>query len=103
MNMGPAPAGLDQLQDLIQRTINLSVGGAFIVLTMMLVVAGIKYLTSGGEPKALNSANNTLTWALLGILFLAIGWLLLRLIAAFTGVEVTQFCLGFPPYCLWKD
>lgn len=94
------PAGLNQLQDLIQRIINISVGIAFIALTVMLVVAGIKYLTSGGEPKQLSSANNTVTWALLGMLFLVIAWLVLKLIQAFTGVQVTQFCIGFKPYCI---
>ncbi|MCL5784434.1 MAG: pilin [Patescibacteria group bacterium] len=97
---GPGPAGLQQLQELIQRLINLSVGLAVIALTVMLVVGGIKYLTSGGEPKAISSANSTLTWALLGFLFLILAWLVLKLIEAFTGVPVTKFCLGFAPYCL---
>ena len=94
--MGPGPAGLKQLQELITRVINLSVAIAFIALTVMAVYAGIKFLTSGGEPKSLESARSALTWALLGILFLAIAWLILKLIENFTGVSVTQFCLGFP-------
>ena len=94
--MGPGPAGAVQLQELIQRIINLSVGLAFIVLLIMLVVSGIRFLTSGGESKGLNQASKTLTWALLGILFLVLAWLVLRLIEAFTGVPVTKFCLGFP-------
>lgn len=92
----PGPAGLIQFQELIQRIINLSVGAAFLALTVMLVIAAIKFLTSGGEPKPLQSATQTVTWALLGILFLAIAWLILKLIEAFTGVQVTKFCLGFP-------
>lgn len=98
--MGPGAPGLDQLQQLIQRIINLSVGLAFVALLVMLIVGGIKYLTSGGEPKPLSSANNTLTWAILGIVFLVIIWLILLLIKAFTGVDVTKFCIGFAPYCL---
>ena len=93
--MGPNPAGALQLQELIQRVINLSIPLAFIVLTIMLIVTGIKFLTSGGEPKALQSASASLTWALLGIVFLVIAWLILLLIKAFTGADVTQFCLGF--------
>lgn len=100
------PAGVLQLQDLVQRIINLSIEAAFIILTIMLVVAGIKFLTSGGEPKAISSASGTITWALLGMLFLAIGWLILLLIKAFTGVDVTHFCLGFPgapTNCEWGE
>ncbi len=95
MDLGPNPAGALQLQELIQRIINLSVPIAFMVLTIMLIVTGIKYLTSGGEPKAIQSASASLTWAFLGIVFLAIAWLILLLIEAFTGAKITQFCLGF--------
>lgn len=98
--MGPEAAGLPQLQQLFQRLINLSVGIAFIATTIMLVVAGIRYITSGGEPKSLAAAHQTVTWALLGIIFMASAWLILKLIEAFSGVRVTDFCLGFAPYCL---
>jgi hypothetical protein len=91
----PGPAGKEQLVQLITRIINLSVEAAFLVLIIMLIYAGIKFLTSGGDPKAIGSASGTITWALLGILFLAIGWLILRLIESFTGVPVTKFCIGF--------
>jgi len=91
----PLPAGPQQLQEMLLRIIGLAVPLAFIILTVMLVIGGIKYLTSGGEAKSLQSAGQTMTWALLGILFLAIGWVVLRLIEAFTGVPVTQFCIGF--------
>lgn len=97
--MNPEPAGLQQLQALFQRILNISVASAFIVLTIMLLVAGFKFLTSGGEQKGLGSAQQTITWALLGILFLAISWLVLLLIEAFTGVKLTTFCLGFRPFC----
>lgn len=96
MTPNPGPAGVVQLQQLIQRIINISVYIAFIVLTIMLVWAGIKYLTSAGEQAALKKAHDQLTWALLGILFLALAMLILRLIEAFTGVNVTNFCIGFP-------
>lgn len=94
------PAGVVQLQQLIQRIINLLVEAAFIALTVMLLWAGIQFLTSGGDAKVLGRASQTVTWALLGILFLGIAWLILKLIEAFTGVNVTEFCIGFPPYCL---
>lgn len=89
------PAGKDQLIQLFTRIINLSAEAAFTVLLIMIVYAGIKFLTSGGDPKAIASASGTITWALLGILFMAIGWLFLILIKNFTGVDVTRFCLGF--------
>lgn len=89
--MGPDPAGLNQIEDLIKQLLTVSVPLAFVVLLVMLLWAGIKFLTSGGEPKALQSASQTVTWALLGMLFLIIAWLVLKLIEAFTGVQVTVF------------
>lgn len=97
--MGPAPAGLNQLQDIFQRLINLGVGFAFIALVIMLMWGGIKLLTSGGEQKALQSASGVFTWSLLGILFLVIAWLILLVIKSFTGVDVLHFCIGFAPFC----
>lgn len=93
------PSGLPQLQDLFQRIIGISAGLAFVALLIMLFVSGIKFLVSGGDPKAISSASNTITWALLGILFLILAWIVLRVIEAFTGVPVTKFCIGFKPFC----
>ena len=89
--MGPLPAGLDQIEDLFKSIISVIVGLGFIVMLVLIVWAGIKYLTSGGEPKAVQSAHQTVTWALLGIIFMAIAWLVLQLIKVFTGIDVTIF------------
>lgn len=88
----PPTAGLTQIEELVARLIGLSIPIAFIALVVVLVWAGIKYLTSGGDKKAIQSATMTVTWGLLGILFLAIAWLVLQLIANFTGIDLlTQF------------
>lgn len=94
--LGPGPAGVLQLQELVQRIINLSVGLAFIALTIMLVVGGVRFIVSGGDQKAIQAAGGTITWALLGILFLVLAWIILLLVETFTGVKVTTFCIGFP-------
>lgn len=85
------PAGLDQIEQVFTGFISAAVFLAFVASLVMLIMAGIKYLTSGGEPKAVQTAHQTATWALLGILFFAIAWLLLKLIQGFTGIPVTVF------------
>lgn len=96
--MSPQPAaGVVQLQEMVLRIINVSVALAFIALTVVLFWAGIKYLTSGGDQKAIAAAHQAVTWALLGALFLVFAWLILLVIRAFTGVDVIgQFDLSFP-------
>lgn len=89
--MGPSPAGLKEIEEIFSNIIYVIAGLGFVVMLVMLIWAGIKYLTSGGEPKAIQSAHYTVTWALLGILFMAIAWLVLQLIKAFTGIDVTIF------------
>lgn len=89
--MGPDPAGLDQFEAVVGNVISVVVGLGFIAMLVMVIMAGFKYLTSGGEPKALQAAHHTLTWALLGIVFMAIAWLVLQLIHTFTGIDVTVF------------
>lgn len=89
--MGPDPAGLDQIEQVFSSVISVMVGLGFIALLVMLTWAGFKYLMSGGEPKAVAAAHQTVTWALLGIIFMAFAWLILQLIKAFTGIDVTTF------------
>ena len=88
--MGP-PAGLQQIENLFQQLISVVAGLGFIALLVLLIWTGFKYLTSGGEQKAVQAAHQTATWALLGILFMAVAWLVLQLIFAFTGIDVTFF------------
>lgn len=88
------PAGIPELEKLFSRIIALFVGFSVIALLVVLCIAGIRMLTSGGDTKALQSARQTVVWALLGMLFLVIAWLVLQLIQAFTGVNVTRFCIN---------
>lgn len=94
--MGPEqPANLQNLEDIFKKIIGIAVGAGFVAMLVMLIWGGIRYLTSGGDSKVVQSATLTITWALLGVLFLVIAWLILLLIKAFTGVDVTKFCLSF--------
>ncbi|OGE43919.1 hypothetical protein A3B45_02725 [Candidatus Daviesbacteria bacterium RIFCSPLOWO2_01_FULL_39_12] len=97
--VGSDPAGIVQLEQLFINIVFVAVGLGFIALFVFLTWAGFKYLTSGGEPKTVHLAHQTVTWALLGVIFLAIAWLVLQLIAVFTGINVTIFNLRtlFPP------
>lgn len=95
--MGPDPAGLVQIETIFKNVVSAVVGLAFVAILVLLVTAGFKYLTSGGEPKAIQQAHQTTTWALLGALFLAIAWIILQLIASFTEIDVTLFNIKVLP------
>lgn len=72
----------------------LALGG--IVLFIMLLSGGFKYITSGGDPKGIEGAKKTLTYAIGGMIFLAMAFLILRFIQEFTGVDVTKFKIYLP-------
>jgi hypothetical protein len=64
---------------------------AILALFLMLVFGGFKYMTAGGDPKATEAAQKTITAAITG-LFLLVGiWLLLRFLSVFFGVDLLTF------------
>ena len=70
------------------RNVLLSITGlAGIALFIMLATGGFKYLTSGGDPKAAESAKNTMTFALVGVGLMGLAYIIFTIIGKFTGVE----------------
>jgi len=59
----------------------------------MIIMAGIRLLNAGSDPKAVASAWNTFTWAIIGLILLAVVWIILVLIGKFTGANVTTFTI----------
>lgn len=85
------PAKISDLETLFGNAATAILGLAGIVLFIMLVVGGFKYLTSGGDPKGTGEAKSTLTYAIGGIVLIALSFLILQLIKTITGANVTQF------------
>lgn len=67
----------------------LAFGG--IVLFLMLILGGFKYITAGGNPQAVEGAKKTLTYAVGGTILLALSFLILVVIQQITGLDVTNF------------
>lgn len=57
----------------------------------MIIWGGFKYLTSGGDPKATEAAQNTITYGIIGLVVAIAAWIILNLIKYFTGADVTTF------------
>ena len=88
---GDTPAQLSDLEVVFANIVRAVLGLAGIVLFLMLLVGGFKYMTAGGDPKALDAAKKTLTYAIMGIVLVASAFLILRFIQEFTGIDVTNF------------
>ncbi len=94
--MAASPATLQDLEKVFESLITslLALGG--IVLFLMLLNGGFKYLTSGGDPKATEGAQKTLTYAIGGLVLLAGSYMILNIIKTFTGADVTNFIIYRP-------
>lgn len=64
------------------------------VALFLMIFAGIRYINSGGDPKAADTARKTFTYAILGLLVILLSFFILNLIAKITGVNsITDFNL----------
>lgn len=81
------------LEGVFSSLISVALGLAGIALFIMLVIGGLRYITSGGDPKAAEAARRTLTFAILGMVLVASAFLILRFIGRFTGADIGNFII----------
>lgn len=68
---------------------------AGIIALIFIILSGIKFLTSGGDPKQLEGAKNTLTYAILGFILILLSFAILNFISGITGVPcIKEFGFG---------
>ena len=79
------------LEVIFSNILTIFVSLAVLALFVMLIIGGFKYLTSAGDPKAAGSARQTMTYAIAGIVLMALAYLIFKLIETFTGVTITVF------------
>lgn len=72
--------------------------GAFLfagIITVILIIySGIRFITSGGDPKQVEGARKTLTYAIIGFIVILLSFAILNLISTITGVNCIKF-FGF--------
>ena len=79
------------LEGVYRQILTVVVGLGLLALFVMLTIGGFKYLTAAGDPKAVTSAKQTMTYAVIGIVLMALAYLIFRLIEFYTGVKITIF------------
>lgn len=73
----------------------LILSGAFSLI--FIILSGYRYITSGGDPKQLDQARKTATYAIVGLVLILCSFLIVETIASATGVGcINSFAsLGF--------
>lgn len=94
-NMGAAT--IQCLEPLFRNVVQGVAALVGIALFIMILNSGFRYLTSAGDPKKLETARGSLTNAIVGVVVIALGYLILRTIEEFTGIkDITTFKVLVP-------
>lgn len=91
--MNTQPVTLDKFGVLFTNIVHALQAIALFAFFVLLVVGGFKYLTSGGDPKAAESAKKTITYAIGGFVIFAFSYIILKIVGDFTGTQsiITNF------------
>jgi len=79
------------LETIFSNILNIALTLGGIVVFVMLIIGGLNFLLSGGDPEKVKKSGQTLTWAIAGLFILVGIWFIFQLIEQFTGVTVTEF------------
>lgn len=87
-------ATIQCLEPLFQNAVIAIVSFVGVALFVMFVIGGFKFLLSGGDQKQLQSAQQTLTYAIIGLIVIVVAYLILRTISVFTGIpDILKFTI----------
>lgn len=78
---GLTPGQANQkLNNIIHTVINLLSVIVGIVAVIMIIVGGLRYITSGGSDTSVTSAKNTILYAIIGLIIVALAQIMVRFI-----------------------
>jgi hypothetical protein len=74
------PGGGSTIKGIIEKGLNALTVIAGLVAVVMIIVSGVKFLTSGGDSNAVASARKTLLFAIAGIIIVAMSQFIVRFV-----------------------
>lgn len=79
--------GAEGLSNFFNTAIQLIYIVAGILFVFMVIISALQWITSGGDKEAVAGARNRLTFAIIGIIILALAFVLIRVLGQITGFE----------------
>lgn len=67
-----------KINDIIHTIVNLLTAIVGVVAVIMIIVGGFRYITSGGNDTSVTSAKNTILYAIVGLVVVALAQLIVR-------------------------
>jgi len=81
----PSGANGQGLSDLIKLVINVFSLIVGVVAVIMIIIGGLKYITSGGDSGNISGAKNTILYAIIGLVVVALAQFIVRFVLAKVG------------------
>lgn len=82
--------------DIVRAIIQFILVVAFVLAFIMLLIGGIRWITAGGDEKAVGSARNMITAALIGLVVVLVAFALIKLVETFFGVSIISGGVAIP-------
>ncbi len=79
-NTGNSAEAANKVNDTIANIVNVLSAIVGVVAVIMLIVAGYRYITSGGSAEKVKSAKDTLVYAVVGLIIVALAQVIVRFV-----------------------
>jgi hypothetical protein len=79
------PGAEDRVNTIIKFAINIFSVIVGIVAVVMIIVGGLRYITSGGEASNVSTAKNTIVYAIVGLVIVALAQIIVRFVLSKVG------------------
>jgi cytochrome bd-type quinol oxidase subunit 2 len=82
---GSCPStGSTGINDLLTKIINIFSAIVGVIAVIMIIVGGLRYITSGGDSNKVSAAKNTIIYAIIGLVIVALAQLIVRFVLSNT-------------------
>lgn len=79
-NSGTQQQAEDTINDLIKTVINVFSFVVGVVSVIMIIIGGLKYITSGGDSGNITGAKNTILYAIIGLVIVALSQIIVQFV-----------------------
>ncbi len=83
------PGAENSVNNIVTLVINIFSIVVGIVAVIMIIIGGVKYITSGGDATNVGAAKNTILYAIIGLVVVALAQILVRYVLAKVNSSVT--------------
>ncbi|HVO86748.1 MAG TPA: pilin [Candidatus Binatia bacterium] len=72
--------GAQQINDILRHIVNILSALVGVVAVIMIIFGGLRYVTSGGNDTSITSAKNTILYAIIGLIIVALAQIIVHFV-----------------------